>query len=145
MGDPAPAAAAVSVTLSEVDLLGLHCLATLEGVPVGDSAGVSDLVARTVRRGLIGRFELAGLPWPPTPDALEMAARVSADAAPAVEAPPDGPRSHAVRVAAIATLAVATTIVLIGGYAGHWAWTGFEANGQVWDWLNLLLLPVAFG
>jgi hypothetical protein len=145
MGDRAPTAAAVSVMLSEVDLLGLHCLATLEGVPVGDSAGLSDLVARTVRRGLMGRFDLAGLPWPPTPDALQMAGRVAADEPPAGQAPSDSPRNHAVRYAAIATLSVVTTIVLIGGYAGHWAWTGFESNGQVWDWMNLLLLPVAFG
>jgi hypothetical protein len=145
MGDRVPADAAVSVKLSEVDLLGLHCLATLEGVPVGDSAGVSELVARTVRRGLMGRFELAGLPWPPTPDALEMAGRVSADEASAGEAPSDGAPNRAVRSVAIAALAVATTVVLLGGYAGHWAWTGFESNGQVWDWLNLLLLPVAFG
>ena len=145
MGDRVPADAAVSVTLSEVDLLGLHCLATLEGVPVGDSAGVSELVARTVRRGLMGRFELAGLPWPPSPDALEMAGRVSADEASAGEAPSDGAPNRAVRSVAIAALAVATTVVLLGGYAGHWAWTGFESNGQVWDWLNLLLLPVAFG
>ena len=33
----------------------------------------------------------------------------------------------------------------VGGYAGPWKWTGFEANGQVWDWLNLLLLPVVLG
>ncbi|MGH2850988.1 MAG: hypothetical protein ACRDLP_10260 [Solirubrobacteraceae bacterium] len=98
-----------------------------------------------MRRGLMGRFELAGLPWPPTADALELAGRVSADEAQTGDAPPVDPRSRAVRHAAIAALSVATTIVLIGGYAGHWAWTGFESNGQVWDWLNLLLLPVAFG
>jgi hypothetical protein len=35
--------------------------------------------------------------------------------------------------------------MLVGGYLGNWSWTGFETNGQVWDWLQLLLLPVAFG
>jgi signal transduction histidine kinase len=40
---------------------------------------------------------------------------------------------------------VATLIVLLGGYVGKWSWTGFEANDQVWDWLHLLLLPVALG
>jgi uncharacterized membrane protein len=34
-------------------------------------------------------------------------------------------------------------LCLIGGYALHWKWTGFEDNGSVWDWLNLFLLPVA--
>ena len=42
-------------------------------------------------------------------------------------------------------LVVAGLVALIGGYAGPWKWTGFEANGQVWDWLNLLLLPVVLG
>ena len=58
---------------------------------------------------------------------------------------PDGPRSHDVRYIAIAVLALATLVVLLGGYVGHWAWTGFDSNGQLWDWMHLLLLPVAFG
>jgi hypothetical protein len=145
MGERATTDAAVSVRLSDADLLGLHCLATLEGVPVGDPAGLTDLVARTVRRGLMGRFELAGLPWPPTPDALRMAEQASANEAPTVEEPRRDSRGRGVRYAAIAALSVATTIVLIGGYVDHWAWTGFDSNGQVWDWMNLLLLPVAFG
>jgi hypothetical protein len=145
VGDLAPSDAAVSVTLSEDDLLGLHCLATLEGVPVGDSTGWSDLVARTLRRGLMGRLEVAGLPWPPTPDALQFAEEVAGDEATADDAAPDGPRSHELRYLAIAVLAVATVVVLLGGYVGNWAWTGFDSNGQVWDWMHLLLLPVAFG
>jgi hypothetical protein len=35
-------------------------------------------------------------------------------------------------------------LVLWGGYGHHWAWTGI--NGQtatLWDWLHLLLLPLA--
>jgi hypothetical protein len=32
-------------------------------------------------------------------------------------------------------------IALIGGYGFHWSWTGFPGN-TLWDWLNLLLLPV---
>jgi hypothetical protein len=136
---------AVSVRLGEDDLLGLHCLATLEGVPVGDSAGWSDLVARTMRRGVMERFELVGLPWPPTPDALEMAERVAGEDASAEEETPDGRRSHYARYIAVAALTVATVVVVLGGYVGHWAWTGFDSNGQLWDWMHLLLLPVAFG
>jgi heme/copper-type cytochrome/quinol oxidase subunit 4 len=34
-------------------------------------------------------------------------------------------------------------VLLIGGYAGDWAWTGFGDNDTLWDWLHLLLLPVA--
>jgi hypothetical protein len=38
-------------------------------------------------------------------------------------------------------LAVLLAIVAIGGYAFHWAWTGFQGN-TLWDWLKLLFLPV---
>ena len=34
-------------------------------------------------------------------------------------------------------------IAAIGGYALDWGWTGFKDNGTVWDWLHLLLLPLA--
>lgn len=43
------------------------------------------------------------------------------------------------RVALAATIAF--VVVVIGGYAGHWSWTGFTGN-TLWNWLNLLLLPL---
>ncbi|TWP38189.1 hypothetical protein [Leekyejoonella antrihumi] len=37
---------------------------------------------------------------------------------------------------------LATLVVLVvGGYTMDWSWTGFGGN-TVWDWLNLLILPV---
>lgn len=42
-------------------------------------------------------------------------------------------------------LGVALAVVvlsLVGGYGLHWSWTGFSANGSVWDWLSLCLLPI---
>lgn len=50
-----------------------------------------------------------------------------------------------VRWAVAITLAAVTFVLLLGGYGGHWAWTGFSSNDQLWDWLHLLLLPVALG
>lgn len=41
--------------------------------------------------------------------------------------------------------ALATIVVIVGSFAGHWTWTGFRKSGQVWDWMQLLLLPVALG
>jgi len=42
---------------------------------------------------------------------------------------------------------VATLVILvvleIGTYAFNWTWTGFKANDTVWDWLKLLLIPLA--
>jgi hypothetical protein len=45
-------------------------------------------------------------------------------------------------LAAVALLAVAFAIVTYGGYALGWTWTGFGDNGTIWDWLQLLILPV---
>jgi hypothetical protein len=39
---------------------------------------------------------------------------------------------------------VAFAIVIWGGYGRHWSWTGISAkNATLWDWLNLLMLPIA--
>jgi hypothetical protein len=38
---------------------------------------------------------------------------------------------------------IALVVLLIGGYAGHWAFTGFGDNDTLWEWLDLLLLPIA--
>jgi hypothetical protein len=32
-------------------------------------------------------------------------------------------------------------LLVLGGYLGHWSWTGFTGN-TLWDWLHLLLLPL---
>ena len=33
--------------------------------------------------------------------------------------------------------------VLIGGYEAHWSWTGISGKtATLWDWINLLLLPI---
>jgi hypothetical protein len=35
-------------------------------------------------------------------------------------------------------------VVLWGGYGNHWSWTGINGRtATLWDWLHLLLLPVA--
>ncbi|HKC28376.1 MAG TPA: hypothetical protein VKB75_10220 [Jatrophihabitans sp.] len=42
--------------------------------------------------------------------------------------------------------AVAVLIVLvIGGYSLHWRWTGLSDSVTLWDWLQVLALPVALG
>ena len=33
-------------------------------------------------------------------------------------------------------------MTLIGGYADGWSWTGYAGN-TLWDWLQLLLAPIA--
>src|SRR5690348_8313877 len=55
-------------------------------------------------------------------------------------------RPRTLRAASLAFALFALAVVLYGGYGHHWSWTGI--NGQtatLWDWLHLLLLPLAFG
>jgi hypothetical protein len=50
------------------------------------------------------------------------------------------------RVGIIAATAAAVAIVMWGGYGHHWPWTGISGRtATLWDWLHLLLLPIAFG
>src|SRR5438270_2920216 len=37
---------------------------------------------------------------------------------------------------------VVLAVLAVGGYLFNWTWTGFHGN-RLWDWLNLLLLPIA--
>lgn len=51
-------------------------------------------------------------------------------------------RTWSARHSVAAGVGLAAFIVaVIGGYAGHWSWTGFRGN-TLWDWLHLLLLPL---
>ena len=50
-------------------------------------------------------------------------------------------RMSATRRGTLAGVAVAFGTFVLLGYALHWAWTGFAGN-TLWDWLELLLLPV---
>lgn len=38
---------------------------------------------------------------------------------------------------------VILVVLEIGTYAFNWTWTGFKDNNTLWDWLQLLLLPIA--
>jgi len=58
-------------------------------------------------------------------------------------AAPASKRAPQMRGFAVICGVVALIVLLIGGYAGHWAWTGFSDNDTLWDWLQLLLLPIA--
>lgn len=51
------------------------------------------------------------------------------------------------RLAGGGTLALAAlagvAVVLWGGYARGWGWTGFAHRALLWDWLHVVLLPLA--
>jgi hypothetical protein len=40
-----------------------------------------------------------------------------------------------------AIVLTAFVVVVLGGYLGHWRWTGFRGN-TLWNWLQLWLLPL---
>jgi uncharacterized membrane protein len=51
-------------------------------------------------------------------------------------------RSWTPRHSFVAAVGLAAFVaIVIGGYVGHWRWTGFRGN-TLWDWLHLLLLPL---
>jgi hypothetical protein len=55
-------------------------------------------------------------------------------------------RASPARIGVLAAAAAAFTIVLWGGYSRRWSWTGINGHtATLWDWLHLLLLPVAVG
>jgi hypothetical protein len=100
-----------------------------------------------MRAGLAARLDELGLPWAPSPEAvqsraLELAHKDDASQRSALRRLANDAR---VRKYGITILTVATLVVLWGGYIQHWQWTGFPANEQLWDWFHLLLLPVVFG
>ncbi len=160
----------VTIELNEDELLGAHLLARMEGVDGEDRAGFDAVLRSSLRHGIADRLTAAGIAWPPTQGAMALADRVGRELA-GSEPHGDGPGSRQPGAAAaghdIASIegAAAGTqkrpspealrrglalgallvlaVTLVGGYALHWSWTGFTANNQLWDWMQLLLLPVA--
>jgi hypothetical protein len=58
---------------------------------------------------------------------------------------PSASRLKARQVVLGAAAGLALAIVLWGGYSHHWPWTGINGGtATLWDWLHLLLLPLAF-
>jgi hypothetical protein len=137
--------ATVTIELDEDELLGAHLMARMEGVADDDPTAFDGVLRATLRHGIEARMAAAGMAWPPTPDALELADSVAAQIE-SERAPVDSPQTpHVSGRALLAAGAIATAliVVIVGGYALRWSWTGMTANNQLWDWLQLLLLPVA--
>jgi hypothetical protein len=136
--------AVLTFTIVPDEFLGLSALIALDGADGGGGTG-SALVskARALMRGaLADKLQETGLPWAPS------AAAVKKRAAEAAE-PASGMRAlignKNVRKYGTSVVAVAALVVLWGGYHWGWSWTGFPKPNQLWDWLTLLLVPVALG
>jgi hypothetical protein len=143
---PQKSEATVSVKVCEDDLLGLQVLATVAGISESDSGSFAELLTSTLHLGVIDSYKTTGLTWPPNPAGFGVGKRFSVlGDKRADEAPSHRSDTQTLRNVALSAVAVAAIVVIVGSYAGHWSWTGLTQNGQVWDWMELLLLPVALG
>ena len=50
-------------------------------------------------------------------------------------------QKHWLQWGGISLLLTGILTILVGGYAFHWSWTGF--NKTLWDWMQLLIVPAA--
>jgi len=137
----------LTFTIEPDELLGLNALATMDKRRKGDgtepdTGTEADAVAaaRTLlHTTLAEKLTEAGLPWAPSAESVRQRA---ADTAATAPSPLSGSR---LRRGVAYVLAIAALVVLWGGYSRGWRWTGFQNNKQLWDWLQLLLLPVVAG
>ena len=134
--------AVVTLSLQPDELLGLSAVAELDEAANGRRPDVAELARALMHGALAARLDGLGLPWAPAPDAVRRRAAETTK-------PPSRMltvlRHDRFRRCAGAVLVTAVLVVLWGGYVQGWAWTGFRANNQLWDWLQLLLLPIVVG
>ncbi len=144
--NPGQSKAIVSVEVRGDDVLGLQVLATVAGIGEGDSDRFAELLTSTLHCGVIESYRTTGLAWPPNPAGFGVGKHFGALTDMRSDEPhSERPGSDTTRNLTLGAAAAATIILMIGSYAGHWSWTGLKKNGQVWDWMQLLLLPVALG
>jgi hypothetical protein len=134
--------AATTFTIELDELLGLSALAELDGAPDGGVVGAVGEAKVLMRTALADKLVEAGLPWAPSAEAVKKRA---AEAAKPVSTIRRLMGHQKVRKCAACIVAVAVLVGLWGGYVQRWNWTGFQQNGQLWDWLQVLLLPVTLG
>ena len=140
--------ASLTLTIEPDEVLGLSALVELAraadgGDPgTGTGTGTVSKAKTLMRTALADKLEQAGLPWAPS---AEAASKRAAEAAAPVSAPRRLTGNGKARKGAAYAAAAALVAALWGGYIRGWQWTGFRVNGQLWDWLTLLLLPVVLG
>ncbi len=133
---------AVTFTIEPDEFLGLSALADLGQTANGGGTDTVTQAKTLMRRALADKLEDAGLSWAPSAEAVKQRAAEAAEPDTAMRRLMGSRRR---RKDTACALAVAMLVALWGGYARGWNWTGFGANGQLWDWLHLLLLPVVIG
>ena len=140
--------AVLTLTIAPDEFLGLSALVELGRKADADYPSAithADIVGQAralMRSALADKLAAANLSWAPSADAVKEHVAEAMEPTSRLHKFAD---NATVRRDASYVLVAAGLAALVGGYAGPWKWTGFQANGQVWDWLNLLLLPVVLG
>ena len=138
----------LTCTIEPDELLGLSALVELNraaagtGTGTGTGTGAVRMAKALMRTALADKLEQAGLPWAPSAEAASQRAAQAAAPASAMRRITGNGKA---RKAAAWVAAAVLVVTLWGGYIRGWQWTGFRGNNQLWDWLILLLLPVALG
>jgi hypothetical protein len=128
-----------TVTIAADELAGLAALAATDGLD--HDPGIA--ARRLLREAIDARLEVAGLPWAPTDAQVDARATRPAPSPWRVRWHELWASPKVVTSVRGALLGV-TVVLLAGGYGGNWGWTGFDGNNQLWDWLQLLVLPISF-
>ena len=124
------------------EMQSLRAVAAVEAAATGEEADLPGTAQALLREALTSRLGELGLRWNPSLEAVERhASRAARPGRPVARLV----KTDQARRYATVGLAVALLILLWGGYVQGWAWTGFQSNNQLWEWLRLLLLPVAIG
>jgi uncharacterized membrane protein len=134
--------ASLMISTEPDETQGLRAVAVVHAANTGQEADLARTAHELLREALASKLVELGLRWNPSPEAIERHRSRATR--------PDGPvarlmKTDRARRYVISGLAVTVLILLWGGYVQRWAWTGFDGNNQLWDWLHLLLLPVVVG
>jgi hypothetical protein len=140
--------ASLTFTIEPDEFLGLSALVELDrAADGGDTNSGTDTDAASKAKvlmctALADKLQEVGLPWAPS---AEAATKRAAEAAAPTSAMRGITGNEKARKGAAYVAAAAVVVALCGGYIRGWQWTGFRVNGQLWDWLTLLLVPVVLG
>ena len=134
----------LTCTIEPDELLGLSALVELDRAAAGTGTGTGAVrtAKALMRTALADKLEQAGLPWAPSAEAASKRAAQAAAPAGAIRRITGNGKA---RRAAAWVAAAALAVTMWGGYTRGWPWTGFRGNNQLWNWLILLLFPVALG
>ncbi len=146
----------IKITVGPDELQGLNAVAEADKPGSSDGADLERIAGDVLRSGLVAKLEALALSRPPSSQHVRSTVASDSNAKPSTKpSSRQGTKSPSrllrpvreneqVKMGIRVTALFIVALLLWGGYVERWSWTGFTANGQLWNWLNLLLLPLAF-